>query len=1129
MRVLDIRVAWVVGVCWSSLGCSAERDDAGAKVTAAPAAELLEAGPALDVSSAFDAARARVRFEAGRWVGEGHAHRLSVGNDGARLTAVLGSARNRRFTRLAELSPRRAAAFDAARATVTKSAAPSQEFTFRTTSIARAGYECVSAEPALGAQGAVLERRFETCRERWQNRATGAEHSIAFDRAPSGTGDLVVQVAAQSALSARVRTDARGIHFIFGDGAGLRYGHGTWVDDTGRKTSVPARWAGDHIELRVPGSVLAESRFPAVLDPDVGPEIGTEPPVYQPSDFGHNPELATDGSGFLSVQEVDARIRAVRVDANGKLLDANWLDLGASGVIQLYPSVAFGGGHYLVTWSELTTNENGDSTSEVRGRFVRPDGTIEGSASFVLSTGSAIYSSVGWDGARFVLAYLATGGSTGNDVHSVLIDVNGARVAGTDQALSHSGSASNPRLDVGSGNTLVAWEEYTHSDLLGDVSTIFGARVARSGAALDATPFRISSGSIGESAPDVAAGSGGFLVTYQLADGSAVRASVVTDAGSVSARGFVVSHGEEGAGLPSAVFDGSQYLVAWADGRDSGSLYGTRVSLTGVPGATDTRLANDSPRSVGFGSEHTNLAWNGSHYLLTFMASYPKGVEGSLLRADLSIDGQPLPLTAIPSSQSYPYVSFDGSNYVVGWTDRHDSDVGDALRSVRISGAGVVLDPAGLAISTPEQPAFGFAVASNAGSTLFMWSGSGAPTARRSLSSTGVLGSVAGVTTEHRMSSFGLASNGQGYFFAFNSGDSSDAGAVYGHLLDATGAGGTDLRLDAGTLNTGPFVIPSEGGYLVAYARSGMRLVRVSASGAVGAPLDLVSDSVLVSGATSGASTLITWSDSFGSDSPLRARLLRGGAYVGAPLEISSSSAGYGSAVAWDGTSYWAVWEAPSHHLFARSISESGELSPASVVVDEEVYAPALASDGHAQMLLSYAKLSGQRRSYRVTSRLVGRGALISGGAGNGGASNGGASNGGASNGGASNGGVMSSAGGAAGGSVATSGGDGFAGGSNAFGGANAAGGSSAAGTANTAGSLAAGGANPGSGGAPNARGGSSGGDLAGSGGTPTMPQCSVQRVGAPSTRWAALGMLGLALFGRSRRRGRRASSKLPS
>ena len=56
--------------------------------------------------------------------------------------------------------------------------------------------------------------------------------------------------------------------------------------------------------------------------------MGADPPVLVTCNFGHNPELASDGAGFLSVQEVNERIRAVRIDDGGHLLDADWLDLG---------------------------------------------------------------------------------------------------------------------------------------------------------------------------------------------------------------------------------------------------------------------------------------------------------------------------------------------------------------------------------------------------------------------------------------------------------------------------------------------------------------------------------------------------------------------------------------------------------------------------------------------------------------------------------------------------------------------------------------------------------------------------------------------------------------------------------
>jgi len=93
--------------------------------------------------------------------------------------------------------------------------------------------------------------------------------------------------------------------------------------------------------------------------PAIGAEIGTIPPVLVPSDFGHNPELASDGAGFLSVQEVSERIRAVRVDDAGHVLDADWLDLGTDdGSLQLYPAAAFAQGTFQGTASPTADPAN---------------------------------------------------------------------------------------------------------------------------------------------------------------------------------------------------------------------------------------------------------------------------------------------------------------------------------------------------------------------------------------------------------------------------------------------------------------------------------------------------------------------------------------------------------------------------------------------------------------------------------------------------------------------------------------------------------------------------------------------------------------------------------------------------
>jgi hypothetical protein len=833
--------------------------------------------------------------------------------------------------------------------------------------------------------------------------------------------------------------------------------------------------------------------------PAIGAEIGTIPPVFVPSDFGHNPELASDGVGFLSVQEVNGRIRAVRVDDSGHVLDGNWLDLGASdGSQQLYPAAAFGGGHYLVTWSSFLTDASGNSNDSIQGRFVKSDGTIEGTASVTLSSGNSIYSSVAWDGTHFVLAYMASATGGANDIHSVLINPDGTRVASSDHALSTSGTTSNPHLDVGDMNTLVVWEEYTRTTN-GDINPrIHGARVGRDGKALDSPSIALSTGVRDETAPDVAGGSSGFLVVWQTSD-MTIHGSVVPDSGAISAKDFAIDHGTSGAGLPSAAFQGTGFAVGWTDARDGGSLYGTSVSLTGTRGSADSKLAPDAPRGVGFGSDHTNLAYNGSHLFFTYLGSEPNGVEGSLLTPALSVAQGAIALTAIPNSQGLPYTSFDGTNYVVAWNDEDSSKLDTDLHAVRISGAGQVLDPQGVAVSPTNKPAFSFSLASpRNGKTLFIWSATDNMPQQRTMAGDGTLGTVGAFVTQNGAVVPGLASDGHGYLSAFDSGDSSATGSVYGHLLDLNGNSGAEFRIDASTLNTGPFVLLAPSGYLVVYANSGMHIVTVSDTGTLGQVLDLTSTSTVVSGASSATDTLIAWSDNYGTAGPLQARFVKAGAFGGNAFQLTPDSLGYAPAIAWDGTTYWAVWESSTHELDGRTVGEDGTLGSVYPLVPAEVYAPALLSDGNGQLLLSYANLAGEGRSYRIASRLIGRGASGTGGSGGGAGGGAGGSTGG-SGGGAGHGaggsitpgtGGTSGApgsggsGGSGGMSASGSGGKGGSGAGGSTGGAPATGGTTGGGS----GGKSASGGSPGSGGAAAGSSGTGGGSGGSSGGCSVAP-----------------------------------------
>ena len=756
----------------------------------------------------------------------------------------------------------------------------------------------------------------------------------------------------------------------------------------------------------------------------VGQEIATDPPVLQASDVGHNPVVASDGNGFLSVQEVASRIRAVRVGPTGAVLDSPWLDLGEATADQYYPSVVFGGGHYLVTWSAFLH----DGGSTIEGRFVKPNGDVEGSANFTLAT-SAMYPSVGWNGTRFLLSYLSLTGTGANNVAITAFNADGTAVPNSTHSVSAPGSIAYPRLAVGATASLVAWEAYVHDDVLGDVGSIRGALVDASGAPGPAGELPLSAPGAGS--VSLAAGDAGFLAVWNTKNSpSAIVGSVVSASGEVTSQGVAISHSSQDSGLPSVAFDGDNYLVAWADGRDEQSVYGNRVSPTGVVSSpTDVKLATGSPRYVAFGSDHTSLAWSGSEFLLTFLGH---GIEGSLIASDLSLVNGQIPLTGVPNKQGYPLSVWTGQNYLVVWTDERNSYTDMELRGVRIGGDAKLLDPQGISLSDPANPAFSAQLASTRqGSAVVVWFGITGASFSRTIASDGTLGVSQPFQTDPLYSPASLASNGTGYLAAYATGDSSN-GAVLGRLLDVNGTSGPAFELDSSTVNTSPVAFAVGDDYLVSYSKSGTWLLPVSGSGVHGESVLLSSGSVYATVASSGAGpALVVWPDAYDTGTGIHGRFFEAGALSGPTLEIAETSAGYGAAVAWDGTNYWAVWETPEHLLQGRAIGTDGALGPLSIWVDQECFAPVLSSDGQGQLLLSYTKYGEQSQTRRVFSRLVGRGALnpdggVGGAAGAGGGAGTGAGSGGASAGSSGTGiggtGGSSSGGSSSGGSTSTGG-----------------------------------------------------------------------------------------------------------
>jgi hypothetical protein len=846
----------------------------------------------------------------------------------------------------------------------------------QTLSIGRAGFECVqgAAPAALAADGAAV-RALAGCSERWTNDQQGAEVAFQFPARPSGSGDLVVSVRAQligAAAPPAVTSDARGLHFTAAGATPFVYGHATWVDATGRQTAVQARWTGAAIELAVPAGVVESSRYPAVLDPVVGPDLGTDHPPLVPASAGLDPDVGFDGTNFLVVFEDFARIRAVRADPNGNVLDAPWLDLGDDTTQQFEPAVAFGGGHYLVTWWQ------DDATAEsVHARMINPDGTLVGTAGVTVSAEDAIDDAVAWNGQSFLVSWTGFGDPPG--IRVAQVDSNGAVVAGSQRSLSNTGAfVGHPRIGTGTNVDALAWEDGNNT---GDFTNrMFAGRLGRDGTVLDPAGVRLSANESDETQVKLASAGDSFLIAWRReATPSTIQGTVLGDDGALRAEDFTISRSTGLTSLPAVVFDGARYLVAWEDERDVPAVFGALVATDGTAlSAEDTKLSNVT---VGNNFDQTALAWNGSRYLVVFQGERvgadgsvsAEGIEGSLVAPDLTTDGTSHSFTQLPTGELAPSVVWDGQDYVVTWFDERTGSDQETFRAVRITTGGQVLDPDGIVLSGDDHGVSASIASNGAGASSVVWSSPQGGSFERPLAADGTVGAIQPLFGAPLIEPPVVAGNGRSYLaLASTQGATVFTLDLLAQFVRPDGTLGTPFAVQSEVDSPGGSVVATGLDYLVgALQNNAGEVIPISRFGRIGSPIPLATSSSSISAANNGRNTLVSWMGT--TNFAPTARLFDNGAFRGRTLQLAPSGAGFPTALAWDGRTYWAVWDGDfiNHLPFIRQVSASGVLGPSSQLLAEECQGPALASNGRRQLLLACFQFSDHFRVVRVSTRLI--------------------------------------------------------------------------------------------------------------------------------------------------------------
>jgi hypothetical protein len=257
-----------------------------------------------------------------------------------------------------------------------------------------------------------------------------------------------------------------------------------------------------------------------------------------------------------------------------------------------------------------------------------------------------------------------------------------------------------PSVAFDGTNYLVAWTKQRPG-----VVDIYGTRIRRNGTVLDRPPIAISTAAGTQTSPRVAFDGTNYLVAWDddRSDSWDIYGARVTPAGAVLdwAR-FAISDEADDQRSPSVAFDGTNYLVVWVDTR-SGSgfrdIYGARVTPGGVvvdPGGIAISEAPDRQYSP-------SIAFDGTNYLVAWTderSGIPDIYGARVTQSGTVLDSGGVAISTAANGQYIPSVAFGGTNYLVAWEDERSGSWD--VYGGRVTPGGTLLDPTGFLISTGD-------------------------------------------------------------------------------------------------------------------------------------------------------------------------------------------------------------------------------------------------------------------------------------------------------------------------------------------------------------------------------------------------------------------------------------------
>jgi len=433
-----------------------------------------------------------------------------------------------------------------------------------------------------------------------------------------------------------------------------------------------------------------------------------------------SPAVTYGASEYFAVWKDDRNggsdIYAARIGTDGAVVDPSGIPVSTAYGAQGYPAVAYGDSLYFVAWvdlrDEVATHIYGARVS-LNGVVLDPDGIAISTA----ATGES-FPAVAYDGTDFLVVWQDSRNG-GNDIYGARVTADGVVLDPSGIEISAaSGNQTLPAVSSGAASSMVVWQDARN----GALNDIYGSRVGADGTVLDPAGLLVC----GNSADQINA-----AVTYDGAVWLAVWNDLRTGvwnvyASRIDSTGTVLDPGGFGVCTfrsqqfnPAVAFADSIYLVAWHDSRNGPKdIYGARVR----DDATVLESAVLISRAAS-GQADAALACDGSNYLAVWddlRLSTGRDIRGLRFGPDGTLlDTSSIGICAASSDQTLPSAASGGDGWLVVWQDARGT--ANDIYGARVSGAGAVLDPAGIEISLEAGAQECPAVASDGTDYLVVW------------------------------------------------------------------------------------------------------------------------------------------------------------------------------------------------------------------------------------------------------------------------------------------------------------------------------------------------------------------------------------------------------------------------